>query len=485
MVPTLHLLCSRRLIGWRSVFACFLLATILNAAESRPHIVFILADDMTFRDIGPYGSPNVHTPHLDQLANEGLRFDRCYQATAMCSPTRHNLYTGLYPVRSGAYPQATWVYPDVKSVAHYLKPLGYRVALNGKRHVLPESAFPFDYLDEDTEPDLAIVESYLREDLTNPTAIFLCYKEPHTPWDRGDPERYDPDTFVLPPNFVDTPRTRELLALYYAEITWLDEQVGKTMAMLDRLGIAENTLLVFAGEQGSAFPFAKWTQYDAGLRSALIARWPAAITPGTVTDAMVEYVDVTPTFIDLAGGAPRRDLDGQSFADVLRGRTHHHKGHVFGIQTTRGITNGPEHYGVRSIRGERYKYILNLTPDAEFSNNVTRTDRKWFSFWKTWVEAGQTDPDSKAKAERYTHRPAEELYDIVADPYEQHNLANRPKFVAIKTDLRFRLLAWMEEQGDEGQAMEMAANFRNLKTPEGVAAYPHDDLPEKRQANGP
>ena len=456
--------------------------TFLHAASTeRPNIVFILADDLTFSDIGPYGSTNVHTPNLDQLAGEGLRFDRCFQATAMCSPTRHNLYTGLYPMRSGAYPQATWVYPEVKSIVHHLQPLGYRVALNGKQHIHPKSAFPFDYLDEDTEPDLAVVESYLREDLTQPTAIFLCYREPHTPWTRGDPSQYDPDTFELPPNFVDTPRTRELLALYYAEITWLDEQVGQTMAMLNRLGIAENTLLVFASEQGSAFPFAKWTQYDAGLRSGLIARWPKVIAPGTVTDAMIEYVDITPTFVDLAGGEPREDLDGRSFAAVLRGETSHHKDHVFGIQTTRGITSGPEHYGVRSIRSERYKYILNLTPETKFSNNVTQTDRKWFSFWKTWIEAGEHDPVARAITERFVHRPAEELYDVIADPYEQHNLARDPQLADTKTNLRQRLEAWMRAQGDAGQAAEMAANYRNLKTPEGKAAYPCDDLSRRRR----
>lgn len=462
----------------------FAVGGLLRAEESssQPHIVFILADDLTFRDLGPYGSPNVNTPHLDRLAEKGLRFDQCFQATAMCSPTRHNIYTGLYPMRSGAYPQATWVKPEVQSIGHFLPPLGYRVALNGKRHIHPLSAFPFDYLDEDTEPDLEVVETYFRENLDQPTAIFLCYREPHTPWDRGDPSQYDPSAFELPPNFVDTPRTRELLAMYYAEITWLDEQVGATMAMLDRLGIADNTLLIFASEQGSAFPFAKWTQYDSGLQSGFIARWPNVIAPGTSTDAMVEYVDITPTFIDLAGGAPREDLDGRSFAAVLRGETDHHKDYTFGIQTTRGITSGPEHYGVRSIRSDRYKYIINLTPEAEFSNNVTKTDRKWFSFWKTWVQAGEANPDDRALADRYVNRPAEELYDIVNDTYELNNLAGNPELADIQSDLRRRLKAWMRDQGDEGQDAEMAANFRNLKTPEGKAAYPYDDMSQRRRA---
>jgi uncharacterized sulfatase len=314
-------------------------------ATQQPNIVFILADDLTFRDIGCYGGVNVPTPNIDRLAADGMRFDRCFQATAMCSPTRHNLYTGLYPVKSGAYPQATWVNPGVESIVQHLRPLGYRVALTGKRHILPPSSFPFDYLDEDTDPDLDAVEAYLKKDPTQPICVFLCFREPHTPWTKGDPSAIDPAKLVLPPYFVDTPETRRQLVKYYAEVGDLDNSVGKVIAILERLEIADNTLLIFAGEQGNAFPFAKWTCYDSGLKSAFIARWPGVTAPGSVSEALVEYVDVTPTLIDVAGGAPREGLDGQSFLPVRRGDTGHLKDFVYGFQTTRGITNGSEHYG--------------------------------------------------------------------------------------------------------------------------------------------
>ena len=120
----------------------FFASAKMHAAD-QPNIVFIIADDLTFTDISSYGGQNVDTPHIDSIGEEGMRFTRCFQASAMCSPTRHNIYTGLYPVKSGAYPNATLAYDGTKSVAHYLGDAGYRVALTGKRHIWPPEVFPF------------------------------------------------------------------------------------------------------------------------------------------------------------------------------------------------------------------------------------------------------------------------------------------------------------------------------------------------------
>ena len=109
---------------------------LLGKLMANPNFVFIIADDCTFRDIGCYGG-QAKTPNIDKLATEGMQFSRCFQAAPMCSPTRHNLYTGIYPVKSGAYPNHTFVKEGIKSVAHYLKPQGYRVVLSGKTHINP------------------------------------------------------------------------------------------------------------------------------------------------------------------------------------------------------------------------------------------------------------------------------------------------------------------------------------------------------------
>ena len=108
----------------------------LRSVSAKPNFVFIIADDCTFRDVGCYGG-QAKTPNIDKLAKEGMQFSRCFQTAPMCSPTRHNLYTGLYPVKSGAYPNHTFVKDGTKSVVHYLKPKGYRVALSGKTHINP------------------------------------------------------------------------------------------------------------------------------------------------------------------------------------------------------------------------------------------------------------------------------------------------------------------------------------------------------------
>ena len=452
---------SRRFLTF--VLLGLLMAQGLLKAAEQPNIIFIIADDLTFRDLSCYGGVNVETPHIDSLADEGMQFSRCFQASAMCSPTRHNIYTGLYPVKSGAYPNSTLAYEGTKSVVHYLGDLGYRVGLTGKRHIYPESVFPFKYLNPAGDPDLDALEAFLGRNSDQPSCTFVCFNEPHTPWTKGDASAFDPDKLVLPPTFVDTAVTRKHLVDYYAEVKHLDDQVGKVIALIDRLDMRDNTLLIFVSEQGIAMPFAKWTCYDAGLQSAFLARWPDVIEAGSVSDAMIEYVDILPTFIDVAGGQPASVLEGESFLPVLLGQRSRHKNYVYALQTTRGITNGSNHYGIRSIRSDRYRYTVNLTPETPFQNNLTENKGGWTEFWPTWEEAAHTDTFARDTVHRYQWRPAEELYDIVDDPFELNNLAEHKNRKAIKNDLRLRLLRWMDEQGDMGQETEMAALSRTFK----------------------
>ena len=123
------------------IYTLFYLSCFLNCANGHgiptaknnprsPNIVFIIADDCTFRDIGCYGG-QAFTPDIDRLSTQGMKFSNCFQAAPMCSPTRHNIYTGLYLVKCGAYPNHTRAYDHVKSIAHYLKPVGYRVFQTG------------------------------------------------------------------------------------------------------------------------------------------------------------------------------------------------------------------------------------------------------------------------------------------------------------------------------------------------------------------
>ncbi|WP_294222932.1 sulfatase [Prosthecobacter sp.] len=452
-----------------------LLALCLPLTAAQPNLLLIIADDCTYRDMEVYGG-QARTPHLMRLAGEGMKFTRCFQAAPMCSPTRHCLYTGLYPVKSGAYPNHTMAYDWVKSIAHYLQAAGYTTHLSGKTHINPKSVFPFDYSGTEN-PDPAAFAEVLKSSTASgkPFLFIAASHEPHTPWNQGDPSQYPPASLKLPPVLVDAPDTREGFSKYLAEITFFDSQVGDFLGLLDQSAHRDHTLVMVLSEQGNSFPFAKWTCYDVGLASACIARWPGQTKPGSVSDALIEYVDVVPTFLEAAGVERPGVLDGRSFVPVLKGGATTHKTHVFGLQTTRGIHHGSEYFGIRSVRDARYRYIRNFTPEITFENAATHDPT-----FQTWIQmAAKADENAKRLVHDYQHRPGEELYDCERDPWNRQNLANDPKHAAPLAALRIQLDSWMRQQGDEGQATELKALTRMPK-----AAKTDAEGPKKKKKAG-
>jgi uncharacterized sulfatase len=441
----------QQLMRTLSTFLTFTLLTL--AASAKTNIVFIIADDCTHRDLGCYGG-QAHTPNIDKLATQGMRFTRCFQTAPMCSPTRHNIYTGLPPVVSGAYPNHTFVAPGTQSVVQYLSALDYTVAQSGKTHVSPSKVFSWQKIPGSKNPEFDKAATFIEEHATKkaPFCLLLCSNEPHTPWDKGDASRYPADKVKLPSYFVDTPETRDGFSRYLAEITYFDSQVGQTMDLIEKAGLTDETLFIVTSEQGNSFPFAKWTCYDNGLQTGLIARWPGKIKPGSTNAAMIEYLDLLPTFIEAAGGTPSPGLRGKSLLPVFAGKETH-KTHVHGIMTTKGINNGSPHYGIRSIRSEKYKLIWNLTPEVKFQNACTTAPE-----FQSWLKLATTgNQEALVKTRRYQHRPEFELYDIIKDPLELTNLAENSDLVEVKEDLHQRLLTWMKSCGDLGQPTELNA----------------------------
>ncbi len=445
-----------------------LLSSLPAVSSDRPNLVFIIADDCTYLDMEVYGG-QAKTPNLLHLAEQGMQFSRCFQTAPMCSPTRHNIYTGIYPVKSGAWPNHTCVYPGTKSIAHYLQSVGYRVALSGKTHISPKDSFPFEYDEEFKRQDPHSDNPYptldrLMEDANSagtPFCIFACSNEPHSPYNKGDSAQYPPESLKLPPTFVDTTQTRNTYSKYLAEITYYDAQCGALLKLLEKHGVADNTLVMAVSEQGSAFPFAKWTCYEHGLTSGMIVRWPGKVKAGTKTDALVEYCDVTPTFLHAAGVERPASLDGQSFLPLLLGEADEHKQYTFGIHTTRGIINGSEKYGIRSCGTKTHRYIRNLHHTATFTNAVTKAGKSDTDYWASWIKKAQEgDQHAQAMTLRYQHRPAEELYDVERDPFCLNNLIELPEFAAIKEELSTQLDSWMQSQGDLGDETEAIANTR-------------------------
>ena len=434
-------------------------ATSLSFAQQteKPNFLLFIADDCSHYDLGCYGSVDSKTPNIDHFATQGVRFTQAYQAVPMSSPTRHNLYTGLWPVRSGAYPNHTCANEGTLSVVHHLQPLGYKVALIGKSHIAPKSVFPFDlYVPPLKGGDLNFeaIQKFISDCKAKgePFCLFVASNQPHTPWNKGDASQFNADKLTLPPMYVDIPQTRELFTHYLAEINSMDQEFGNVLSILDQEKMTDKSVVVYLSEQGNSLPFAKWTCYDAGVHSACIVRWPGVVKPGSVSDALVEYVDIVPTFVDIIGGKPQAKVDGESFKPVLTGKKKAHKKYSFSLQTTRGINAGSPYYGIRSVYDGRYRYIVNLTPEATFQNVETKSP-----LFKEWKSLAETDSHAKAMTTKYQHRPAIELYDVKNDPYCMKNLAEDAKQASTISRLDKELKRWMKDCGDEGQPTEMRA----------------------------
>jgi uncharacterized sulfatase len=453
-----------------------------KADATPPNILIVLADDLHWSDMGCMGNEQVLTPHIDRLAKEGMAFDAAFTSTAMCAPTRQQLLTGLWPVRSGAWPNHSGVYQGVRSLPHHLKDLDYRVAHMGKGHIKPKASYPFSFLGEvpkhdglpERLPDLAkTVTTFIQAADKQPWCLYYASHNPHSPFTTGDPSRFPADKLEVPPHLPDTPYTREQLSAYYAEVEMLDAEVGMLLDTLDKLGLADSTLVLFSSEQGAAHvPLGgKWTCWDHGLQTALIARWPGKIKANTRSDALVQYVDVAPTLVDLAGGdssnidtgidhptLQTRGFDGKSFAAILLGKAKEHRDLVYGIQTTNGIINGSQSYPIRSIRDDRWLMVWNLNADNEPFRNLFHKRNE--ALWEDWGQAADEDASVAKRIDFYQHRPTFELYDIDADPHQLENLADDPKHADRLGEMHAKLQAWMKSQGDEGLATEAKAKQR-------------------------
>ncbi len=432
-----------------------------SARRKKANFLIIMADDCTHSDLPVYGGQNAVTPHIDQLASEGLVFNRAYLASAMCQPCRAELYSGLYPMSNGCAWNHSSSRPDITTMPHHLGAMGYRVGLAGKVHVKPEKAFPFtkvggfdpNCVRNPTRPhDLQHVRRFMGKNQSEPFCLVVALVEPHVPWVMGDPSKYPPKRIKLPPNIADTPRTREAFSRYLGEISYMDQQVGDILKTLEASGRAEDTLVLFTSEQGSQYPGCKWTNWDTGVHTALIARWPGKVAAGKRTDALVQYADVLPTLVDAAGGeVTKHKYDGASFLSVLMDKTSRHRKYVYGMHNN--IPEGPA-YPVRTISDGKYRYIRNLTPDEIY---IEKHLMGWSGkgelnnpYWATWIRDAWNDPKTYHLVKRYMRRPAEQLYHTANDPYELNNLVADPAVADIKARLSAELDRWMKQQGDPG-----------------------------------
>lgn len=430
------------------------------AAAERPNIVVIVADDLASNELSCYGGKNLQTPNIDRLANEGVRFTNMYASCAMSVPIRASLFTGLYPVRHGSFQNHKATFPDVKSVAHYLPDLGYRVGRTGKDHPINQpKVYPFEKVPGFTVGCTSPTANYTTNGIeefikrnNDPFCLFVCSINPHAPWTVGNPDEFKSDKLVLPPNSVDNPEVRDIFRKYLAEVRVLDNEVGSVMKVLEASGKLDNTLVIFLGEQGPQMPFGKWTCYRYGQHSAFIARFPSKIKSGTTNDALVQYEDILPSMIEFAGGKTIKGMDGKSCLDVIYGKKAEHRQWAYGIHNN--IPEGTA-YPIRSIQDKRYKLIVNLTPDANYFEKHMMNLSNPAQVWKYWVESAKTNDQAKFLVDRFEKRPAIEFYDLQEDPWELNNIANAPQYAKKIKSMKTELEKWMKKQGDKGISMDV------------------------------
>ena len=416
-------------------------------ASAQPHLVVLLADDHSAADMSVYGAKDIPTPHLDRMAAAGMVFERAFVNSPSCAPSRAALFTGLYPAKNGAEPNHAKVHAHLKRLPAYLKELGYETVSFGKTsHYAYVTEQGFDRAEHFGYHDHAGVQAcidYLKQRKSEkPLALVFGTNWPHVPLPQ--PEGVDPAKVRVQPMHIDTPEFRHYRARYINAVMKMDAEIGAVYeAAKEHLGI-ENTFFLQTSDHGAQLPFGKWNLYDEGTRVPLIAQWNGKIAAGARTMALAQWIDVLPTLIEVGGGRPPVDLDGKSLVPVLTGQTDTHRDAIF---TTHTGDNDMNVYPSRSMRTARWKYIRNLHPEFRFTSHIDRSaNEDSLAYIASWERAAQTDPQAAFLVKRYRERPAEELYDLEADPFELNNLASSN--AAQFDEMRRGLDTWMKTTGD-------------------------------------
>ncbi|SNR77904.1 uncharacterized sulfatase [Lutibacter agarilyticus] len=432
----------------------------VRAQSNQPNILLIMGDDCTFSDLSLYGGTNVKTPNIDKLASDGLTFNKAYLSEAMCAPSRAELLTGFYPMTNGVTFNHSATRNNIKGVAQYLRPLGYRVGLSGKSHLKPESVYQFEdilgitksAISEVSEFESEEIEKFINRDKKTPFFLMTAFTSPHVPWTVGDPSHFNPDKIKLPPHMADTKATREDFCKYLAEIEVLDIHVGKILALLEKSGEAENTIVIFTSEQGAQMPGVKWTNWDVGVHTGFIMKWPNKIKGGQRTDALIQYCDVLPTLLDIVLENKNNDIfDGKSFLKVLNGETEKHRDFVYFMHNN--IPEGPS-YPIRAVSNGTYTYIRNLSSENLYIEKHVMGTLRWHDYWPSWVYEADTNEHANFLLNRYQKRPKEELYNLSSDPENFKNLIEDKKLQKIKKQLSKQLDLWMNKQNDPGAILD-------------------------------
>lgn len=432
--------------------AALLLALIAPAAAAadRPNIVWLVAEDIS-PNLGCYADPDARTPNMDRLAQTGVRFTKAFGHAPVCAPSRSGIITGQFPTTLGSHHMRSKLVTPPPLFTDELKRAGYAVFWPGKTDfnfnppkgwadtrdwlknpaVLPADKPFFAYA------NFAVThESQARA----PRPQYLRNTARLTPADRHDPAKV-----LLPPYYPNAPEVRDNVATYHDNVTALDYQIGDALKMLDDRGLAPNTLVVFFGDHGWGLPRGKRWPYDSGTRVPLIVRWPGKLAPG-VREDLVQLLDLAPTMITLAGGTVPKAMAGRVFVgDKVQPAPD------YVVSCRDRMDEVPDR--VRSVRGERFRYVRNFEPGTPYFAWLNYLDlMPTMQVWRKQAFAGTLNPVQAQFMSRT--KAAEELYDTAADPHEVRNLAADPAHRATLEAMRATLDQWIAKTGDLGAVPE-------------------------------
>ncbi len=445
-----------------------------------PNILYIHSHD-TGRYVSPYGYA-LDTPHLQQLAEEGVLFRQAFCAAPTCSPSRAALLTGSSPHVNGMVGLAhrgSCLLDYSQHLAHVLAANGYRTALSGTQH---EASWDncgvlgyHDLLDDIPmsdcdDPQLAIAQrasNYLAQHNEQPFFLSCGFIATHR-MHGGGFQHHDviagDSRYCRPPApLPDTPATRRDFADFSVAATRLDKYMGIVFDALEANGLVDNTLVICTTDHGIAFPFMKCNLTDHGTGVMLILRGPGGYTGGTVVDAMVSHLDIVPTICELTAIAPPRWLEGVALTPLVDGSAATIHEELFSEVNYHAAAEP-----MRAVRTARYKYIRRFhvedtsilaNCDDGFSKDELLSNGSW----------------------RERRQPADYLFDLLYDPNEAANLVDDPFYATQLTDMQQRLSGWMQRTHDpllSGSVPiwpELTMNRTDDTTPEGPQ-YPAASL---------
>ncbi|MCG6922340.1 MAG: sulfatase [Acidobacteria bacterium] len=439
------------------------------AAEDRPNILFAIADDWGWPHAGVYGDPVVQTPTFDRVAREGVRFEHAYVSSPSCTPSRSAILTGqwhwrleesanLWSTLRKDYP----VYPDLLEEAGYV--VGFerkgwgpgRVEVGGRTR-------------NAAGPRFESFEEFLAQ---RPDGRPFCYwfgsYDPHRDYEAGSGARSGMklDEIRLFPHFPDSPEVRGDVADYYWEVQRFDGEVGAILALLEKRGELDRTIVVMTGDNGIPFPRCKANLYDCGVRVPLAVGGPG-VAGGRVVEAFVSLADLAPTFLELGGVEPPAVMTGRSLLPLLGAEGPDPKEvaareHVLaGKERHVPAQERPDTGGtpMRSIRTHEFLYIRNFRPDRWPAGTPHYQRATLEGAWLGDCDNGPTKfymvehQDDDAEHRRlydlsFAKRPAEELYDLRKDPGQLRNVAAVPEYAETRKALEARLMEELRATGD-------------------------------------